>query len=425
MEAIKKFGNQTFASLKIRNYRLYFIGQGISLSGTWMQIVALGWLVLQLTGSGSQLGLVVGTGFWPILIFGPWGGVIADRFNKRTILYWTHFASSLLAIGISILIFTDTIQMWVLYVFAFSYGMIRVFDNPARQAFVSEMVSEDNLKNAVSLNATENHLTRAIGPSVAGILIAGIGIAFCFLINGLSYLAVVLMLYLMDAKELHTGPPSSKKSGHLMEGFRYVIATPLIRSTLIMMAVIGTFAYEFQVSLPLLAQRTFLGDATTYAALLASMGIGSGVGGLYSAGRHKIAPHHLVIFAMLFGVSMVLTSIMPSLFWAIVGMFFVGIFSINVISLGNTTVQLESAVEMRGRVMSLWSMAMVGSTAIGGPIIGSIGEHAGGRWGLAVGGIITTLTAGFAIFTLLKNDATQEIPESVQLRAESAPDTRF
>lgn len=411
---ITKFGNQTFASLKIRNYRLSFIGQMVSQSGTWMQIVALGWLVLQLTGSGSQLGLVIASGFWPILILGPWGGVIADRFNKRTILYWTHSFFSLLAIGVSVLVFTDTIQIWMLYIFAFSHGMIRVFDNPARQSFVSELVDSAHLKNAVSLTATGNHLMRAVGPSIAGILIAGIGIAFCFLINGLSYIAVIVTLYLMNERELHIDPSTSKKSGDLLQGFRYVMATPIIRKTLAMMAVIGTFAYEFQVSLPLLAQQTFNGDATSYAALLAAMGLGSGVGGLYSAGRHKIAHHHLVMFAMLFGASMVVTALMPTLYLAVLGMFFVGIFSINVISLGNTTVQLESIPEMRGRVMALWSVAMVGSTAIGGPIIGYIGEHAGARWGLAVGGIVTILTVGFLTYALLQKDTLEEIPEDVE-----------
>ncbi|HXK38670.1 MAG TPA: MFS transporter [Candidatus Paceibacterota bacterium] len=414
IDTIAEFGHRTFASLKIRNYRLYFIGQAISQSGTWMQIVALGWLVLELTGSGSQLGLVVASQFWPILMLGPWGGVIVDRFNKRAILFWTNAVFFALATGISILVFTDTIQLWMLYAFSFSYGMVRVLDNPARQTFVSEMVNEGYLKNAVSLNATVNHLMRAVGPSIAGVLIAGIGIAFCFLINGLSYLAVIAMLYLMRKGELHTKSPVLKKAGQLAEGFRYVLATPIIKKTLIMMAIIGTFAYEFQVSLPLLAQQTFMGDAASYAALLAAMGIGSALGGLYSAGRHKIAHHHLVIFAMLFGGSMVLTSIMPTLHLAVLGMFFVGIFSINVISLGNTTVQLESIPEMRGRVMALWSVAMVGSTALGGPIIGFIGEHVGARWGLAVGGIITIMTVAFLTYALLQRDTLQEIPEGVE-----------
>ncbi len=411
---VKEFGHRTFVSLKTRNYRLYLAGQAISQSGTWMQIVALGWLVLELTGSGSQLGLVVATQFWPILILGPWGGVIVDRFNKRAILFWTNAAFFTLATGVSVLVFTEAIQLWMLYVFAFLYGIVRVFDNPARQTFVSEMVSEGYLKNAVSLNATVNHLMRAVGPSIAGVLIAGIGIAFCFLINGISYLAVIAVLYLMRKEELRTHLPVAKKEGQLMDGFRYVLRTPLIKKTLIMMAVIGTFAYEFQVSLPLLARDTFLGDAGSYAALLAAMGIGSALGGLYSAGRHKIAHHHLVIFAVLFGGSMILTSLMPTLHLAILGMFFVGIFSINVISLGNTTVQLESIPEMRGRVMALWSVAMVGSTALGGPIIGFIGENAGARWGLAAGGIVTVLTVAFLTFALLKKDTLEEIPEDVE-----------
>ena len=414
MEAIRKFGNQTFASLKIRNYRLYFIGRGISMCGSWMQVVALGWLVLQLSGSGTQLGIVLALQFLPILILGPWGGVIVDRLDKRSLIGWTQSTLGVFAIFISILVFTETMQMWMLYIVALAHGAVRVFDEPARQTFVSEMVDEAHVKNAVSLNATENNLARVIGPSIAGILIAGVGIAFCFLINGLSYIAVVLMLYMMRKKELRTELPVEKKSGQLMEGFRYVMATPVIRNTLLMMSFIGTFAYEFQVSLPILAKNTFGGDAASYAALMTAMGIGASVGGLYAASRHKIAPHHLVIFAMLFGISIVGVAFMPTLPLAVFSMFFVGLFSINVTSLGQTMVQLETVYEMRGRVMALWGVAMVGSTAIGGPIIGFIGEHAGGRWGLAVGGIITILTAGFAIFTLLKNDKTQEIPETVQ-----------
>ncbi|OGG74595.1 hypothetical protein A3A37_00840, partial [Candidatus Kaiserbacteria bacterium RIFCSPLOWO2_01_FULL_52_36] len=386
---------------------------------------ALGWLVLQLSGSGSQLGIVLALQFLPQLLFGPWGGVIVDRFNKRSLIAWTQGILGVFAIGISILIFTDTIQMWMVYIIALAHGAIRVFDDPARQTFVSEMVDEAHLKNAVSLNATENNLARVAGPSIAGVLIASIGIAFCFLINGISYIAVVAMLFMMRKEELRTELPVEKKSGQLTEGFRYVMATPVIRNTLLMMAFIGTFAYEFQVSLPILAKSTFNGDAASYAALMTAMGVGAGLGGLYAAGRHKIAPHHLVIFAMLFGISIVATAFMPTLQLAIFGMFFVGAFSVNLLSLGQTMVQLESVYEMRGRVMGLWSAAMVGSTSIGGPIIGFIGEHAGGRWGLALGGLVTILTAGYAAFTLLKDDILQIIPESVQLRTESTPDVKL
>lgn len=390
-----------------------------------MQVVALGWLVLQLSGSGSQLGIVLALQFLPMFIFGPWGGVIVDRLDKRSLIGWTQATLGVLALIISALIFADMIQMWMLYAFALAHGAIRVFDEPARHTFVSEMVDESHVKNAVSLNATENNLARVAGPLLAGILIVSVGIAFCFLINGFSYLAVVAMLYMMRTKELHKQSPVLKKSGQLMEGFRYVMATPVIRNTLLMMAFIGTFAYEFQVSLPILATNTFNGDAASYAALMTAMGIGAGIGGLYAAGRHKIAPHHLVIFAILFGASIVATAFMPTLQLAILGMFFVGIFSINLISLGQTMVQLESIYEMRGRVMALWSVAMVGSTAIGGPVVGFIGEYAGGRWGLAVGGIVTMLTAGYAVFTLLREDKLEVISEDVQERAESAPDMKF
>lgn len=425
IRAVKELGARTFVSLKTRNYRLYFIGRGISMCGSWMQVVALGWLVLQLSGSGGQLGIVLALQFLPILIFGPWGGVIVDRLDKRALIAWTQATLGVFAICLSVLVFTDMIQMWMLYVSALAHGAIRVFDEPARQTFVSEMVDEAHVKNAVSLNATENNMTRIVGPLFAGILIAGVGIAFCFLVNGLSYVAVVVMLAMMRTEELRTEVPVLKKSGQLRDGFRYVMATPVIRNTLFMMSFIGTFAYEFQVSIPILAKDTFNGDAASYAALLTATGVGAAIGGLYAAGRHKIAPHHLVIFAMLFGVSIVATAFMPTLELAILGMFFIGLFSINVLSLGQTMVQLESVYEMRGRVMALWSVAMVGSTAIGGPIIGFIGEHAGGRWGLAVGGIVTILTAGYAIFTLLKKDVLQFIPESILMRFESTPDTKF
>ena len=420
MERIKKFGHKTFSSLKIRNYRLYFIGQSISMSGTWMQTVAQGWLVLQLTHSGAQLGSVVALQFLPMLIAGPWGGLIADRFNKRRILYYTQSASGLLALGISILVFSGTIQIWMVYVFALCLGIVRIFDDPARQTFVSELVGSAHVKNAVSLNATANNLARVVGPSIGGILIAGIGIAFCFLVNAFSYIATIVMLFLMDKKELYSPPARRKKSGELREGFRYVMSSPLIRNTLIMMAFIGTFAYEFQISLPLLAQQTFHGDAASYAALMSALGAGSVVGGLFSAGRHKIAPRHLIIFALLFGASLIATSLMPTLTLAIIGMLVVGFFSINVISLGNTMLQLESVPEMRGRVMSLWGMAMIGSTPIGGPIIGLIGEYMGGRWGVGVGGIVAVATAAVAAFTLLKNDKIETIPESVQIRDDEA-----
>lgn len=420
VQKIKKVRNKTFSSLTIRNYRLYFIGQGISFSGTWMQTVAQGWLVLQLTGSGTQVGSVVALQFVPMLFLGPWGGLVADRYNKRTILYIAQVAFGLLALAIAVLVFTGAIQIWMLYIFALLFGFVRLFDNPARQTFVAELVDAAHMKNAVSLNATENNLARAVGPSLAGVLIASVGIAFCFLFNALSFLATIVTLYMMRTQELHAQPAYIKKAGELRAGFRYVWGSPLIRNTLALMTVVGAFAFEFQVSLPLLAQETFHSGAAAYAALMTAMGVGAVLGGLFAAGRRSIAPRHLVIFALLFGASMIAVALMPTLAWAVTGMLVVGFFSINVTSLGNTILQLESAPQMRGRVMALWGVAMMGSTPIGAPIIGFVGEYFGARWGLGLGGAATALAAAVGALILLKKSALQKISATVESRSEEA-----
>ncbi len=420
MHILTQFGHRTFASLKVRNYRLYFFGHIISQGGSWMQTVALGWLVLSLTGSGVQLGTVTAIQFVPMLFLGAWGGVIVDRFSKLRLLYWTNTSFLVLVSIISVLVFAHAIQLWMLYLFAFALGLVRVLDNPARQTFVSEMVGEAHLKNAISLNSIGNNIMRAVGPSIAGVLIVSTSIAFCFFVNALSYVAVLFMLRKIRTNELESSVRLEKKSGQMMEGFRYVLETPVIRNTLIMMAAIGTFAYEFQVSLPLFARNTFSGDATSYAALLAAMGIGSVVGGLYAAGRHTIVPRQLFVFALLFGTSIIATSLAPSLPYAIFGMLFIGLFSINLISIGNTMVQLESAAHMRGRVMALWSVAMIGSTTIGGPIVGTVGQFMGARWGLALGGIATLLAAGIAARSVFTFKGFFVIPRLIQMRSEEA-----
>jgi predicted MFS family arabinose efflux permease len=302
--------------------------------------------------------------------------------------------------------------------------MVRVFENPARQTFVNEMVGGTHLKNAISLNATANNLARAVGPSIGGILIATTGIASAFLFNALSYVATIAMLSLMKDDQLIRNDEAKKKGGDLLSGFLYVWSNKLIRNLLIMMAIVGTFSYEFQVSLPILAQQTFLGNAGDYATLMAAFGVGSVIGGLFAAGRHHVALSHYILAVFLFGVSILGTAVAPTLQAATIGMVIVGIFSINVTSLANTMIQLEAAPEMRGRVMGLWSVAMIGSTPIGGPIIGFIGEHIGARYGLVVGGAAAVLTAAWAFFFLFKQDnevhgAMAPSEESAEVEVES------
>jgi MFS family permease len=400
MNYIIQFSQQTFASLKIRNYRLYFIGQGLSMCGTWMQTVALGWLVLTLTGSGTKLGVVMAFQYFPMLIGGLWGGSIVDRFNKRYILYVTQSILALLALSMSILVWTNVVTIDLIYFFAFLTGIVTAIDNPARQTFVHETVGRENLRNAVTLASTENNLARAIGPLIAGTLIAGVGIAACFLMNALSFIAVLVILSLIRAEDLHMERSHEKKVRVKRSILSYIASKPEIKHVLILVAILGTVTYEFQISLPLIAQKTFLGDAATYATLLSAMGIGSVVGGMLVAGRKKTSFKEFVIAVFCIGLTMCVTAVMPTLALSTLGMLFVGFFSIQVLSVGNTIVQLGSSEEMRGRVMSLWSMAMFGSTLVGGPLIGMVGEYIGPRWGLGIGGIVAIMCALVVAITM-------------------------
>ena len=387
---------RTFASLQVRNYRLYLFGQIVSLSGTWMQGVAQAWLVLKLTGSGTALGLVTALQFLPVLLLGPLGGVIADRVEKRKLLYVTQGLSGVLALVLGLLVATDTVQLWMVYVLASGWGALNAIDNPTRQTFVLEMVGPDNLGNAVTLNSVMVNLARVVGPAVAGILIATVGLAACFLLNAASYLAVLAALLAMRAAELTPAPRQPRKKGQLAEGFRYVRRTPELLSPLLMMAVIGTLAYEFQVVLPLMARFTFHGDAGTYAVMSSAMGGGAVVGGLITASRKQGSATALARSAIVFGIVILGVALAPTLWVAYLVLVLVGATSITFLARANTTLQLAAAPEMRGRVMSLWAVAFLGSTPIGGPIIGWIGEHLGPRWGLTVGGTATVLAGALA-----------------------------
>ncbi len=405
-----------FSSLRVRNYRLYFIGQGFSHVGNWMQTVALGWLVLEVTGSGTALGTMLAFRFAPLLLGAPFAGNLVDAMDKRRLLYMTQWATGLLALGMSALVFADIVQIWMLYTAAVAFGIVDAVDRPLRQTFVHVMVGPAQLRNAVTLSSTESNVARALGPLFAGVLIATVGIAFCFLANALSFLVVVVFLSYMRPEEFHREVAHTKGPLDILSGLRYVASMPTIRHILIVMAVIGTLSYEFQVSLPLLAKQTFAGNAADYAALLAAMGIGSVVGGLFMATREKVTASEFVISAFLFGLSICVTAVMPALSYAVIGMVLVGFFSINLTSVGNTIVQLESASYIRGRVMSLWSMAIFGSTLIGAPIIGLIGQYVGPRWGLGLGGIAAIAAAAYASRTLLQKDWLRIVPQWVELQ---------
>ncbi len=417
MNAIQRFFRSTFAALAVRNYRLFFMGQAISLSGSWMQRIAQGLLVLELTGSGTALGVVIALQALPVLFFGAWGGVVADRLPKRSILYATQAVAGASSLVIGLLVISGDIRLWMVYMAALVLGFVKVFDNPTRQTFVREMVGSDLLTNAVSLNSIEMNFARVVGPAIAGVLVATVGLGACFVADGLSYTIVITMLAIMRSDELNPAKRVARTKGQLSEGFRYVRSQPVIRNTLVMMAIIGTFTYEFSVVLPLFAEFTFEQGASGYAALTSAMGIGAVIGGLYTASRRRTGPAVLVVSAALFGAAMLLASVSPTMTLALGAMVIVGFFSINFTSLANVTLQLASAPQMQGRVMSLWTMAMLGTTPIGGPIMGVIGEHAGARWALGLGGVAALAAAAIGLHTVRKMEEARMQAESQAVEA--------
>jgi MFS family permease len=387
---------QTFASLSVPNYRRFISGQAVSMTGTWMQTIAQSWLVLQLTNSATDVGLVVALQTLPILLLGPYAGVIVDRLDKRRLLLGLLSIMAGQALVLGLLTATGTVQLWHVYVLAFLLGSISSFENPARQTFVLEMVGPTDLRNAVSLNSVLANVARSTGPAIAGLVIATGGIAVCFLLNALSFAAVITSLARLDVAALVPSVPTPRAPGQLREGFAYVRRTPALAVPLLMMALVGCLAFEFQVVLPIVASQTFAGDARTYGFLTAAMGVGAVLGGLGMAAWGRTGMGSLAAAAAAFGVAMLATALAPTLPFALVGMALVGAASVAFQSTGNSAVQLASAPHMRGRVMALWAVAFLGSTPIGGPIAGYVSQHFGGRAGLALGAAACLLAAAIA-----------------------------
>jgi MFS family permease len=376
---------QTFASLSAPNYRRFIAGQSVSMAGTWMQTIAQSWLVLQLTGSATAVGLVVALQTLPILLFGPYAGVVVDRLDKRRLMIGLLIVMGAQAMALGVLTATGTVQLWQVYVLAFVLGTVSSVENPARQTFVLELVGPDNLRNAVSLNSVLVNVARAVGPALAGIVIATGGMAACFLLNAVSFAAVIGSLLRLDVAALTPTTPAPRAPGQLREGFDYVRRTPALGVPLLTMALIGCLAFEFQVVLPIVASETFAGDASTYGFLTAAMGLGAVIGGLCMAAWGRTGLWSLAVAAGAFGLAMLATALAPTLGFALLGMGLVGAASVAFQSTGNSTLQLNSAPHMRGRVMALWAVAFLGSTPIGGPIAGFVSQHFGGRAGLALG----------------------------------------
>ena len=397
------FVAKTFSSLRVRNFRLFIIGQVVSTTGTWMQLIALPLLVLRLTDSGVALGVATALGFLPMLLFGAWGGVFADRFDNRRLQIWTQVAYAAMAFALWGVVATDVVTVELVYVLSFATGMVTAIDMPTRQSFYIELVGPENLTNAMSLNTATFTGSRIFGAALAGVLVGTVGLAPLFLINGISYLAVLVALLAIRAAELHPRERVARARGQIREGIRYVWETPELRLPMLVMLLVFTFSFNWQVLLPLYAVRDLHGNEGTFGALMSVFGIGSLVGALVVAGRS--AKPNVRRLAVLGVVLAALTA--PLSLWVAAPLTYVlmpllGGVSIAFAITGNSTLQLTATDRMRGRVMSLYSVIFLGSTPIGGPIAGWVGETLGARAGLALGAVVAAAAGLWALATLMR-----------------------
>jgi MFS family permease len=387
-----------FRSLRVRNYRLFFFGQLVSLTGTWMQQVGQDWLVLRLTDRALPLGITLALQFAPMLVLGAWAGVVADRLDKRRLLLATQAAMASLALVLGVLTATGAIRLWMVYVLALLLGCATAFDMPTRQAFVSEMVGPDRVTNAIGLNSAVFNSARVVGPAVAGVLIAAVGIAPAFLINAASYLAVIAGLLAMDPARLHRLPPVDRAEGQVRAGLRYVWANPVLRSTIALVAVVGALGLNYRVALPLLARFTFGGDASAYGALASIMAAGAVVGSLAAARRGRPSRALLLGSVAVFGLLSFAAAAAPTLIAEAVVLAPLGVASMTFLATANSTLQLASSPEMRGRVMALYGLVFLGSTPLGGLLGGWMAGQFGPRSILLLSGVSSLAAAGLAAF---------------------------
>lgn len=376
-----------FGSLHIPNYRLYFFGQSISVAGNWMQNVGIGWLVLQLTHSGTILGIVTAARYAPLLLVGPWGGLLADRVNNRRLLLITQSCSAGLSFILAMLSLTGTVSVPAVVVLVVLLGLVNVFDGPSRQSLISQLVPRTHLGNAIALNSISMNSSRVIGPGIAGALIATIGITPCFFANAISFFAVVASLLSMRVGELVPAERAVPAKGQIVAGWKYVLGKPELRYSLSMVIITGILTWEFPVTLPLFTTGTFHAGASAYGTAVSCLGIGSVCGGLVAARRRRVTVRSLSISAILWGGLICAASLAPRLPIAFIALAFVGSAAVTFNSMAKTLLQMESAADMRGRVMSLWSIFWQGSTVIGAPIVGIVGGYVGPRYALLLGGV--------------------------------------
>jgi MFS family permease len=395
---------RSFASLSVPNYRRYFAGQLVSLSGNWMQVVAEMWLILELTGSGLAVGVTSALQFLPILLFGAWGGLLADRFPKHSLLIVTQALMALPALALLGVTAAGAVTPAMVFGLVFARGAVNAIDNPTRQSFVTEMVGTERVVNAVSLNSVLIHAARIIGPAGAGLLIATVGVEPCFLINALSFGGMIVALRAMRPEDLEPSPPATREPGAVRAALRYVAGTPSLAIPMAMMALVGTLGFNFQVILPLLATRTFEGGAGAYTALAVAMAAGSVAGALAAGARGRVGRGLLVGSALSFAGLAALAAAAPSLALAAALLVPLGAATVTFAAGINSSLQLTADPSMRGRVMALYSIVFLGSTPIGGPLAGWLSQTASPRAALLVSAAAALTAAVGAQLAFIRRD---------------------
>lgn len=417
MTRLRLATSDTFRSFRHRNFRLFFTGQLISQIGNWLTLIAQTLLVLELTGSGIALGLLAAAQFGPVLLLGAFAGLVADRSDKRKLLIVVQTFAMAQSFALGALAFMDSPPVWAIYLVAAFGGLATAFDNPARRSFVVEMVPETEVTNAVSLNSALMTGARIVGPALGGVLVATVGFGWAFWADGLSYIAVLVGLRLIDPGRLRAAPAQPRGKGQVRAGLRYAMSMPELRVPLVMMAVIGTLAFNFSTVLPLFTTRDLGGTELTFSLLMSVVSVGSLAGALASARRKDVSVHLVSATAVAFGASMLLLAIAPNQPVAFLIGVAMGASSITFMTTSTAIVQLRADPSMRGRVLALQAIVFLGSTPVGGPIVGAISERFGARWALTLGAVATI---GAGVYGLATVRRTAALPVTDDVMAASA-----
>ena len=395
---MRAYIRRTFLSLRNRNFRLFFTGQLISNTGNWLTNVAMVLLVLKLTGSGLAVGLIAACQFGPILLLSAWAGALADRSDKRKLLFVSQSLEMAQSVGLAVLAFRPHPSLAGLYALAVFGGMLLAFDNPLRRSFVSEMVRAEDIPNAVVLYSTIVNVSRVFGPALAGLLVVTLGFGWCFTVDAVTYMAVLFCLYLMRPAELYRQAPRPRRGGEVRAGLRYVLSMPALWISFVMLAAMGTLSYNFNVTLPLLVHATLHRTDVVYTILYAAFSLGAVVSGLIVAHRGLVRMVHIIFGALALGLTMLLLAFVPGVEIAVPAVFLVGMASVVYMTATTAMVQIEAKPEMRGRVLSLQTVLMMGTAPIGGPLMGWLADATGGRTPLVLGGAVCLVSGAFGYY---------------------------